>query len=139
MMVVQLRVICLRPPPDTFGGRATSFGLQDKKGALDSGKQRADGARIYTCAAQTKLTGGKPDFSGAQVQGKPGERFLYLSWAYAAGEWVQRIKIPLAGISWEQIEQVAHSASVLEAMIEDGTASATVRPMQGWVITRREA
>lgn len=130
----RLRVICLRPPPATFGGQATLFGVQDKKGALDSGIQQADGARVYTCEAQAKLANGQPDFSGAQVQGKQGVRFLYLSWAYVAGGWVQRIKIPLAGIRWEQIEQAASSASVLEAIIEDGAASATVRPKHGWVV-----
>ena len=134
MVPVQLRVVCLRPPPDTFDGQATHFGLQDKKGGLDSGTQRADGARILGCEAQAKLKDGKPDFSGAQVQGKPGERFLYLSWAYAAGGWVQRIKIPLSDITWQQIEQAASSDSALEAVIEDGTAAATVRPKQGWVL-----
>lgn len=135
LIPVRLRVVCLRPPPDTFAGLTTRFGLQDKKGILDNGIQGADGSRSYLCDIRAKLVNGKPDFSGPHVQGKPGERFLYLSWAYAVGRWVQRIKIPLAAITWEQIEQVASDTTVLQAIIEDGTAAATVRPKEGWVAT----
>lgn len=126
---IQLQLICYNPPPTTFNSiPASQFGLQDKKGALDLGASQTDGSRLFTCSVEAKLSDDTVDFSGAVVQGSKGSRFLYLSWAYDMGGWVQRIKVPLAGITHQQI----FSGSVLQAVIEDGCASATVKPQHGW-------
>ena len=126
---LQLHIICLQIPPDSWRGEpAHRFGLQDKKGILDDGVKQLDGTRRFDCEVTTRLNGDDVDFSGAYVQGAKGSRFLYLSWAYDAGGWVRRLKIPLAGITTEQVL----SGQPLEAVIEAENAAATVRPLYGW-------
>ena len=126
---LQLHIVCLQPPPDNWRGEpAHRFGLQDKKGILNDGIKQSDGTRIFGCEVTPRVSGSDIDFSGPYVQGAKGSRFLYLSWAYDAGGWVQRIKVPLAGITPELIE----AGNVLQAVIEDGRASATVKPKYGW-------
>jgi hypothetical protein len=126
---IQLQIICHNPPPSVCNGvSADQFGLQDKKGALDLGSRQADDTRLFTCSVEAKLSDDEIDFSGAVVQGTKGSRFLYLSWAYDTGGWIKRIKIPLAAITLQQI----HSAHVLQAVIENGSTSGTVKPKDGW-------
>ena len=127
--IIQLQLICHHPPPSTCNGiAADQFGLQDKKGALDLGTTQSDGSRLFTCSVEAKLSEDMLDFSGAVVQGTKGGRFLYLSWAYDVGSWVRRIKIPLSTITPEQIR----NGSVLQAVIENGLTSGTVKPKDGW-------
>jgi hypothetical protein len=133
-LTVRLRVICLKPPPDTWEGKATRFGLQNKEGELDSGTARDDGARIYECEAQVKLDANPPNFLGKYTHGTPTERFMYLSWGFGQGTWVRRIKIPLKSITREQIEQAAKENRVLQAVVEDGTAAATIKLKEGWTL-----
>ena len=126
---IHLQIICHNPPPPVCNGvAADQFGLQDKKGALDLGTRQADDTRLFTCEIETKLSDDEIDFSGAVVQGTKGSRFLYLSWAYDEASWVKRIKVPLSGITTEQIR----SGSVLQAVIENGSTSGTVKPKFGW-------
>lgn len=126
---LQLHIICLHTPPDNWRGEpAHRFGLQDKKGILNDGIKQEDGMRLFECEVTPRLNGDDVDFSGDYVQGTKGSRFLYLSWAYDAGGWVRRIKIPLAGITSEQVL----SGKTLEAIIEANNAAATIRPIYGW-------
>lgn len=126
---LQLHIICLHTPPNTWRGEpAHRFGLQDKKGILDDGVKQGDGTRLFECEVTPRLNGDDVDFSGVYVQGVKGSRFLYLSWAYDAGGWVHRFKIPLAGITAEQIL----SGKSLEAIIEANNATATIKPIYGW-------
>ena len=126
---IQLQIICPNPPPTECGGLAANrFGLQDKKGVLDIGTTQADGSRLFTCTVEVKLSEDILDFSGAVVQGTKGSRFLYLSWAYDAGSWARRIKIPLSTITPKQIQ----IGSVLQTVIEDGRTSGAVKPKDGW-------
>ena len=126
---IQLQIICHNPPPSECNGVAANrFGLQDKKGALDLGTTQADGSRLFTCSVEAKLSEDMLDFSGAVVQGTKGSRFLYLSWAYDTGGWAQRIKIPVSTLTPKQIR----SGSVLQAVIEDGRTSGTVKTKDGW-------
>ena len=127
--IIQLQIICHNPPPPQCNGiAATQFGLQDKKDSLDLGQSQADGSRFFTCSVEAKLSEDTLDFSGAVVQGTKGSRFLYLSWAYDAGSWARRIKVPLVGITLEQIR----TDRVLQAVIEDGHTSGTIKPKYGW-------
>lgn len=75
------------------------------------------------------------DCRGPHVQGKRGERFVYLNVGQSAGrldsEWSRRIKVPLTGLS------EAIGATSLEARIlgtgRDGTPTcATQKPLDGW-------
>lgn len=129
MNSLQLQILCLHTPPDAWRGEpAHRFGLQDKRGIIDDGIPQGDGTRLFTCEVTPRLNGDDVDFSGDFVQGAKGSRFLYLSWAYDAGGWVRRIKIPLAGITSEQIML----GGLLQAVIEPANAATTVRPLYGW-------
>ena len=127
--IVQLQLICHNPPPPTCNGvAADQFGLQDKKGALDLGTRQADDTRVFTCQIEAKVSEGEIDFRGAVVQGTKGSRFLYLSWAYDTGGWIKRIKVPLSGITLQQIR----NGHVLQVVIENGRTSGTVKLENGW-------
>ncbi len=74
-----------------------------------------------------------PDFRGPAVQGKRGERFIYIGIGSYAGQahapWSGRLKIPLTGIPAD--------AKALEARVpgtaRDGRPTfATVKPFGGW-------
>ncbi|MBI1279279.1 MAG: hypothetical protein GC179_14220 [Anaerolineaceae bacterium] len=126
---LQLHIICLQIPPDVWRGEpAHRFGLQDKTGILNDGIKLEDGTRLFECEVTPRLNGDDVDFSGDYVQGSKGSRFLYLSWAYDAGGWVRRLKIPLSGITSEQVL----SGKPLEAIIEARDSAATVKPLYGW-------
>ncbi len=126
---LQLQIICHNLPPTDFKGMpASRFGLQDKNGVLDAGQPLADNTRLFSCVIEAKITDEKLDFSGIYVQGKKSARFLYLSWAYDTGSWVQRIKIPLTAITYEQVI----SGNSLQAIIENSCTSGTVKPKDSW-------
>ncbi|MCA0452457.1 MAG: DUF5990 family protein [Chloroflexi bacterium] len=126
---LQLQIVCYNRPPAEFNGMpAARFGLQDKQGALDIGQPQPDGSRLFTCTIEGKTSGSDVDFSGSHVQGAKGARFLYLSWAYDTGGWVQRIKIPLQGITADQIKR----GQSLQVIIENGCASGSVKLPNGW-------
>jgi len=90
-----------------------------------------------------------PNLRGKSVQGPPAGRFVYVnSGTYARQAdscWSRRAKVPLAGITWELIEEtLAKSGAVLEACIagtagDGGPACATVRLLEGgWKIQSTE-
>ena len=126
---IQLHIICHNPPPSICNGvAADQFGLQDKKGSLDLGTRQADDTRMFTCSIEAKVSENEVDFSGTVVQGLKGSRFLYLSWAYNTGGWIKRIKVPLSGITLQQIR----SGHILQAVIETGRTSGTIKTGNGW-------
>jgi len=80
---VRLRVCCLQPPDPAR--HDAEFGLQEKQPGdwvLHRGQRFRNGDVHFECECRvTILDDGKPpDFAGLFVQGKRGERFLYLSW-----------------------------------------------------------
>src|SRR4051794_28668993 len=103
---IRIQIACTEPPPATHNGQSTEFGLHDKKQIVYPGTQQPDGALCFECelAVKPHATSGAPDFGGPFVQGPAGARFLYLGWRPLSGAWIKRFKIPLAQISWQQIE-----------------------------------
>jgi hypothetical protein len=135
---ISVRVICIHPPLGERDGQQTVFGLQDKKGGLEMGSRQDDDSLVYTADLIAKPgADGGVDFSGAVVQGTPGGRFLYLSLGYAGTltpEWIKRIKVPLMGIRWEQVEAAHAQGKALETTV-DGRGAATVKLLgDGWVV-----
>lgn len=133
--IIRLQVICQQPPPDQHDGQPMVFGLQDKKNSLAAGEKQPDGSLRFCCEVVAILQDDEIDFRGSQVHGGRVLRFLYLSWGYASGGWVRRMKIPLSNISWAMVQQVMTEKAMLEATIETSTTSATVRPKRGWQVT----
>ena len=138
-MSVRLRLICINPPPMIYKGEAAVLGLQDKKGGLLRGTARPDGALVFDCALEVNRTAAAdaPNFLGDYAHGTPKERFLYLSYGYRdAGkrQWIKRLKIPLADITWVQIETAARPG-MLEATVDGSSGEATVPLIGGeWVV-----
>ena len=77
-----------------------TVGIQDKNQDVHEGARKRDGPVEFKCEVQARdAGGGKLDFAGPFVHGKPGARFLYLSWKRADSSdvlWFQRVKVPLA-------------------------------------------
>jgi Family of unknown function (DUF5990) len=147
-MEVQLRLrIVLESPP-----AGVDFGLQQGKGTdyqtVQTQRSQGDDLRFEgTVTAKDNRDDGLPNFLGPLTQGPPGGRFLYIDIGKSAGQadsgWDRRLKVPLGGITWETIEQVAADPDlVLEARLpgtgrDGGPSCATVLPLMGWVPSRR--
>jgi hypothetical protein len=87
-LTIRLRIVYDGTPPNCWDGGSRDFGLQDKANVLQLGTTQADGRVAF-------------DF----VHGPPKERFLYLSWRNDDGAYAQRLKLPLAGITWSELER----------------------------------
>lgn len=96
------------------------FGLQDSKGDVHPGITQPGEARNFDLTLEVTEAGktGHPVFRGAFAHGPPTARFLYLSWK-REGEhehpfgW--RIKIPLSGIGWAEIDAAEKPGKCLAA------------------------
>jgi hypothetical protein len=83
----------------------------------------------------TPQTLATPDFRGPFVQGPVGGRFIYLDiGSYAGGGgWSGRLKIPLTGITWEQVESGKELTTTVPGTGKNGMPNcATVKPFAGW-------
>jgi hypothetical protein len=86
-----------------------------------------------------------PQFSGSFVQGPAGNKFVYIDIGTYAGQsdsiWSRRLKIPLTGITWKDIDLMS-SKSVMQATVpgtgrDGGPNCATVKPFDGWHLNQR--
>jgi hypothetical protein len=140
---VNFCVILESPPP------GVDYGLQ-KGGGSDyevTQKQRSKtGDLRFEFDARVKEgKDGQPVFLGPFVQGPPHERFVYLDIGTYAGQsdtpWGRRLKIPLRGITWNEVKQASRGTDLLETRVpgtaKDGSPTcATVKPFAGWKVTR---
>jgi hypothetical protein len=123
--VVRLRIVVTNPPP----GTGTSFGVQDKSGALHSEASKSKHAVAFECEvkAADSRDGSGPNFLGPFTHGPPTARFLYISHRRdGAAGWIKRIKVPLSSITWSMIEKAGDRAIETEV---DGRRSGTVPAM----------
>ncbi|GAB4010441.1 hypothetical protein EXU85_07785 [Spirosoma sp. KCTC 42546] len=84
----------------------------------------------------------QPTILGPFVQGPPSARFVYLDIGRCAGQmasvWSRRLKVPLAGITWELVNQLSiQEGQVLETQVpgtgkDTGPNCGTVKPFMGW-------
>ena len=139
---INLQIILLKPTPNV------DFCLQ--KGAGNNyetvQKQRSKSVDlIFRFAVKVKGDRSKdklPKFSGSFVQGPAANRFTYIDIGTYAGQadciWSRRLKIPLTGITWENVDHlVDNSNSIMETLVpgtgKDGSPNcATVKPFNGW-------
>ena len=61
---------------------ALSLGLQSGRDDIVRGTALEDGIRFEVSIGVKQGRDGDPDFTGPLVHGRPGERFLYLSWGH---------------------------------------------------------
>ena len=127
--MVSLRIVLKRPPA------GVDFGLQKGRGRVYETiqKQRSDGGDLVFEFSVTLKAG--PDFAGPLVQGKPGERFVYLDIGTYAGQsgscWGRRLKVPLIGITGAG----TYEASVAGTAKDGGPNCGTVKPFSGWQVS----
>ena len=126
---MRLRIVVTNPPT----GTVTSFGVQDKSGAIHTGASKSKHAAAFECEVNASDGGGgsEPNFLGPFTHGPPRARFLYISHGRPGGDgWIKRIKVPLSSITWSMIEAAADGA--LETEVDgrsSGTVPATWRPI----------
>ena len=137
---LSLRIVLEKPPA------GVDYGVQKGRGVdyetLQT--QRSKGQDLhFDFTVRAKQTGkdALPNFLGPFVQGPTGERFVYIDIGTYAGQtgtcWSRRLKIPLRGITWAMIDDVAEGKSLLETRVagtgKDGSPScATPKPFAGW-------
>jgi hypothetical protein len=134
---VTLRITLREPPPKV------EFAIQTGQGSKATivQKQRSTGKDLrfeFPVTVAPAIGGAPPDFRGPIVQGPKGQRFVYVNVGTCAGQsdspWTRRMKIPLAGITWDMLAGVP---VVLETRVpgtaRDGSPTcATVKPFDGW-------
>ncbi len=144
-MDIKLYILLRSPTP------GVDFGIQKGGGSKYETvqTQRSDGHDIkFSIIIQLKNGLQKihePRFTGAYIQGKPSGQFIYIDVGEFAGQvggWSRRMKIPLAGITWDMIDKLSNDPTVMLATnipgaFEDGTPyCATIKPFEGWKINR---
>lgn len=108
------------------GGRPDAFGIQDKEGALHPGVPGPDGSVVFDLTLQVKSTDSDaPVFAGTFVHGPPAGRFLYLGWRNAQGAFAQRLKLPLASITWADVRLALDKQEPLVGTLVDHHPKAT--------------
>ncbi len=120
--LVQLRVVCEPLPPKECGELTEiEIGIQKGEASCPPTRQSTERAEfeISVRVRRDPKTGG-PNFLGEWAHGKPGERFLYLTWTACQGglrERYGRMKVPLTSIPWEIVERAVAETRVLEARV----------------------
>jgi hypothetical protein len=141
-----IRIIIVQPLPGVL------YGLQKGGGSkyeTIQGQLAKAADLAFTCTISLKGDGEKydlPDFGGQFVHGPKGARFLYIDIGKNAGQanttWSRRLKIPLSGITWDTVRQMAdHPDLVLSTKVagigkDGGPNCATVKPFEGWSLEK---
>jgi len=137
---ITLQIILIKPTPEVV------FGLQKGSGSNYETVQKqipASNDLSFTFTVKVKGDRSKeklPKFSGSFVQGPADNKFVYIDIGRYAGQsdtiWSRRLKIPLTGITWKDIDSLA-SNSILQTSVpgigkDGGPNCATVKPFAGW-------
>jgi hypothetical protein len=107
--IIKLAIECFDLPPPDWGGHAEIWlGIQHGKDVVQEVKLPAQAVvfdaelRLATDSSQDD-----PNFLGPYAQGPSQDRFVYLCWGRReGGYWVgfRRAKLPLSGLTWEDLE-----------------------------------
>ena len=145
---VIFQIVLLKPTP------GVDFGLQKGSGSNYETvqKQRSD-SKDLSFNFTIKIKGDKakdksPRLAGSFVQGPTNGKFVYIDIGTYAGQtgtpWARRLKVPLAGITWKDIDQlIANPKLIMETSVpgtgkDGGPNCATVKPFNGWKIIKRK-
>jgi hypothetical protein len=139
---ITLQIILIKPTPGVI------FGLQKGSGSKYETVQKqipVSNDLAFACTIKVKGDRSKaeaPRFSGGFVQGPADNRFVYIDIGTCAGQigtvWSRRLKIPLTGITWKDIDSLSGNA-MLQTLVpgtgrDGGPNCATVKPFEGWHI-----
>jgi len=139
---ITLQIILIKPTPGVV------FGLQRGSGNnYETVQKQIPVSDDLTFTFTIKLKGDRskdklPKFSGSFVQGSSDNKFVYIDIGACAGQsdtiWSRRLKIPLTGITWRDIDSLS-GHSMLQTNVpgtggDGGPNCATVKPFGGWHI-----
>ena len=137
---ITLQIILIKPTPDVV------FGLQKGSGnnyeTIQKQITKSDDLTFtFTIIVKGDKSKDKfPRLSGSFVQGPADNKFVYIDIGTYAGQidtiWSRRLKIPLTGITWKDIESLTNN-SMLQTSVpgtgrDGGPNCATVKPFAGW-------
>jgi hypothetical protein len=101
-------------------GGPDDFGVQDTSGSLCAGVPGDDGSVVFDLSVEVKPGKGvAPVLVGPLAHGPPTERFLYLSWRNASGEYARRLKLPLGSIACSDIDAARRADQPLVGELVD--------------------
>ncbi len=130
--IIRVRLIAVDPPfsPE----HPIRFGLQDKRGEVDAVPATAT-TSFDTEIERTASAEGGFDFRGAHVNGRKGDRFVYLSWG-AANEvepfaMFARAKIKLADIPVALLDAGSDGSIELDGVLQ--ATNAKGQPASGTI------
>jgi len=137
-----LQIVLINPTTDV------DFGLQKGSGNnYETVQKQRSTSQNLSFNFTVKVKGDRqkdaaPAFSGPFVQGPSGNKFVYIDIGTYAGQadciWARRLKIPLTGITWNNIDKVnSNPEFILETRVpgtgrDGGPNCATVKPFDGW-------
>jgi len=136
---ITLQIILIKPTPGVV------FGLQKGSGSnYETIQKQIPISNDLSFTFTIKVKGDRskeklPKFSGNFVQGSADNKFVYIDIGTCAGQsntiWSRRLKIPLTGITWKDIDSLS-SNSMLQTSVpgtgrDGGPNCATVKPF-GW-------
>src|SRR5882672_10820304 len=136
---ITLQIILTRPTPGVvYGlqkGSGNNYETVQKQMAASADLSFKFSIKVKGDRSKDKL----PKFSGSYVQGPSDNKFVYIDIGTYAGQtdtiWSRRLKIPLTGITWKDIDSLSDN-SMLQASVpgtgrDGGPNCATVKPFRG--------
>lgn len=137
---ISLQIMLTQPTPHVV------FGLQKGTGSnYDCVQKQISTSNDLAFTFTVNVKGDRckdklPKLSGIFVQGSGDNKFVYIDIGTCAGQlysiWSRRLKVPLTGITWEDIDALL-SDSMLQTIVpgtgkDGGPNCATVKPFEGW-------
>ena len=122
---------CVDLPPSDWGGHSEIWlGIQQGKNVVQAVRLPADKVVFTAEFRVVEEASGGPNFLGAYAQGTVQERFFYLCWGRWVGvHWVgfRRAKVPLSGLTWEDLSSGRIVARVRCTVAKGGPVCATLK------------
>ena len=131
---ILLRITVLDPP------EGVTFAVQSGRGDLIPPMEQAPGKLVFEIPVRLRhVSAAEPDYSGRAVQGRQGERFLYVNSGTLAGQedscWTRRAKVPLSGLPAEGQQPGTVVCTEISGRAGDGDpVCASVRLPHGWYV-----
>jgi len=126
MTTLRLRLVYDGLGPVHWSGGAGAFGVQDKAGVLHPGTSRGAHVTVFDFELQVRPgSGDSVVLSGDFAHGPPAQRFVYLGWREPAGNFAQRLKIPLSAIAAADVRAAQDRQAPLVATLVDHHPRAT--------------
>ena len=137
---ITLQIILIKPTP------AVVFGLQKGSGNnYETVQKQVSTSEDLIFTFTIKVKGNRsidklPKLSGSFAQGPADSKFVYIDIGTYAGQsdsiWSRRLKIPLTGITWKDIDLLTSNSMMQTAVPgtgrDGGPNCTTVKPFDGW-------